>query len=774
MSQEGSRLKVSGDAFGAPLHALAGAVSAHFGRSVSETGVRNLMPPIRKNKVDNTQRGEVQCRVCKTTRGEKAPHERAAWASALSKACRQLLTLLSSRGVSCREFSADQLKKYPMWICATSGASPEGYMEVRADGLAGFSVLDHDTPVGPKMLLSVSGVQERQVVSDPTPFDQEKPQLLVSTDGRMHAFVRPHRYLPADAVSNAKDFAAAFRHCEPEALRPEVVLLQTDNGWDYCMHSMMQQHLILRQALDSDCVLFMWVSQAPSHSSWNPVERQWSVPRRLFCGQHLGASAYPPGVNPFQNPDAEGRNEKMEDILRKIAVAGVKDAYTLLSRGPDWHVEAPTDPTDPEGTPAPDPKDYVEKVRAHYNGVPDADVDREASLIFAHAFKLFNIIYWRACVDDLCPHCAALCQRRRATDSTWHPRRVLEPLRHNHYQVYLPEKPGDNTLPEVGGPSAGVAPAKYELVPAPLGGKRNPHKSFLELMGAGHFQMRPMVPVNPSRRRTEGVYQCSNLSCPGGRRCLYFAKSQTELERHERLGHNVAQAAPPAPPASAALESAAAGDVLPGYALGDPRPAKPDSKPPGGADSGPDESDSEPDVDGFREFREYGSRGAGGPGGASGSGGAGGPGGVGPSGASPPEPAEPLAAGPPPKETGGWQVVEVPGGWLRFNAREQKLNAHCRQHGANVCKMDRGLQKQPIGLHMAWLACRCEFPGAHQTKKQEISGPAGSEARSAGRGVFERLAAEKKGVYQEIIRMEAEVCGRSGEPDAINCRKRRA
>ena len=144
----------------------------------------------------------------------------------------------------------DQLRKYPFWICATSGASPRGYMEVREDGLPGFSVLDHDTPVGSRMLLIVSGVEELLVSSDATFFDTDKPQLQVSSDGPMSVFLRPHAYLPTDAVTNAKDFATVLqKSCKPESPKPEFVLTMSDNGWDYSLHSMMQQHLMLRHAL---------------------------------------------------------------------------------------------------------------------------------------------------------------------------------------------------------------------------------------------------------------------------------------------------------------------------------------------------------------------------------------------------------------------------------------------------------------------------------------------------------------------------------------------
>ena len=301
-------------------------------------------------------------------------HERASWAAALVKSWRQILTVLCSNGVVCREFSLDAMRKYPFWICATSGASPQGYVQVREDGLPEFSVADHDTPCGPYMLLSCNGVQEMAVSADTNQFDTEKPQLPVSTFDKISVFLRPHLYLPTDAVSNAKDFRVAF---ELGPSKPEVVLIQSDNGWDFSLHSMLQQHLMLVPALIHDSVLWAWLTQAPNHSSWNPIEKSWPIPRRLFTGQHLGSTAYPPGVNPFQG------EEPTADVLRKIAQAGVKDAFKLLNtqRENGWHVHAPDEPTDPAGNPAPLPTEYVERVRAHYAGKWDEDIEKEAGII---------------------------------------------------------------------------------------------------------------------------------------------------------------------------------------------------------------------------------------------------------------------------------------------------------------------------------------------------------------------------------------------------------
>ena len=134
----------------------------------------------------------------------------------------------------------------------------------------------------------------------------------------MSVFLRPHRYLPTDAITNALDFSHAFTSRGQN--KPELVLLASDNGWDYSLHIMMLQHLMLRHAIQAGPAMFIWATQAPGHSSWSPIERRWPEARKLFTGQHLGASAYPEGTNPFQNVEPEAQ-EKLEDILRKISVA---------------------------------------------------------------------------------------------------------------------------------------------------------------------------------------------------------------------------------------------------------------------------------------------------------------------------------------------------------------------------------------------------------------------------------------------------------------------
>jgi hypothetical protein len=785
MSQEGTRRKLTSDVFCAPLQKIAEAVGVRFGCKVSQTGIRNLMPPLRSNAVNTTQRGDVNCRICRTVRGEKVPHERAAWASALSKMLRQLATWLSSRGVVCKEFSMDQLRKYPFWICATSGASPRGYMEVREDGLPGFSVLDHDTPVGPRMNLIVSGVEELQVSSDATPFDTDKPQLQVSSDGPTSLFLRPHCYLPTDAITNAKDFDTVLqKSCKPESPKPEFVLVMSDNGWDYSLHSMMQQHLMLRHALD-DATMFVWATQAPSHSSWNPIERIWPIPRALLTGQHLGSSAYPRGVNPFAKQEGEPA-EPIQNVLKKIATAGVKDAFNLLNakKGNGFIVYAPDAPTDPAGNPKPDPTDYLERIRAHYNGRRDEEVEREAAVIFDHVTKLFNIVYWKMCTSNLCPHCTRVCERRRVDKPDWHPTKVLSLLRHNFYRPFLPEMPGDETgLREGDSPLPNLHPAAYDVVPKPMGAGRNPHRGFLDVMYESFRKQKCQnhirVPVNPNRKHKEEILQCSITSKTSGERCQYFAKCHAELERHERYAHCVPQAPHTACAVSADVEITDAVDPLPGYALGDAIAKSKKRKK--SAAFGEDKHDDDDADDQFMEDHglldlehenldgEASASSAGVPAPVPQPPAAGEPASSSAGALVPvPQPAAAVAAAAapaaglaavrPPRSSGpgGWQVVSVPGGWLKFSQTLGRLDAHCSRHGGG-CKMDRSLRKGPIALHMAWLTCAAANKAEHDAAK--ITVIYDIEATTRGKEVFVAMAQGQGGLYQTILDAENRLCG---------------
>ena len=111
-----------------------------------------------------------------------------------------------------------------------------------------------------------------------------------------------------------------------------------------------------------------------------------------------------------------------------------------------------------------------------------------------------------------------------------------------------------------------------------------------------------------------------------------------------------------------------------------------------------------------------------------------------------------------PRAAGDWQVVQVPGGWLRFSEKASRVDAHCgRHHG---CKMDRALSKCPIGLHLAWLAADADDKAAHDLLKPAMS----YDARMAGRNAFAALADHHGGLYRTILEEEARVRGTREEP----------
>jgi len=513
------------------------------------------------------------------------------------------------------------------------------------------------------------------------------------------------------------------------------------------------QHCILQQALAGDSVLFMWVTEAGGHSAWNPIERQWQKPQNLFRLQHLGTSAYPDCENPFAAFSADTPKEEVETVLKNICVAGVKDAFRILTSNTDWAVHAPSAPPEAEKK-APD---WMERVKAHYFGTRDAEVEKQASILFGHVFKLGNTIYFRMCVDNFCEHCAGVVQRRRAHKPDWSPKSVLAPLGHNSYRPYLPELPADDTapLPE-DADLANLAPKPYDKLPTPFSSGRNPHKSFLQVMEQKHVQMYAKYPVNPQRRRKEQILQCSHKVNCHGTRCQYFAKCQAELDRHERFGHVVPQSAAAAPLAASASSGAAAvGEVvLPDYRLGAPIPCKKRKRSapagasdvPGGgsgdAEEQPDGEDSENSEEQWAHFRESQLGGAGGE----------------------TDGLEAkVAAVKPPSGTKLWKVVEVPGGWLRYSETYGRCDAHCRRHGGG-CKMDRSLKKGPVGLEMAWLGAPAITKADHDAMKTTLSAEAAHGNRVHARNRFLAIAGKKLGTYRDIVEHEARARGSREEP----------
>ena len=114
-----------------------------------------------------------------------------------------------------------------------------------------------------------------------------------------------------------------------------------------------------------------------------------------------------------------------------------------------------------------------------------------------------------------------------------------------------------------------------------------------------------------------------------------------------------------------------------------------------------------------------------------------------------------------PAEGNGWQVLEVPHGFLRFNKEQKRLDAHCPVH-VN-CKMDRTLGRGPVGLCMAWLKAHAEQP--HESTallKVTLSSADGLLQRQQGRQQFIEMSAQNP-LFQEVIEHEAKA--RNGKKD---------
>lgn len=131
----------------------------------------------------------------------------------------------------------------------------------------------------------------------------------------------------------------------------------------------------------------------------------------------------------------------------------------------------------------------------------------------------------------------------------------------------------------------------------------------------------------------------------------------------------------------------------------------------------------------------------------------------------------PAASAPPaavraPRAVGGWLVLEVPGGWLRYNKDLGRLDSHCRWHAG--CKMDRTLKRAPVGLCMSWLSKDVGDKGQHDELKVHLSMPAAREDRMQGRAMFASLADRHGGVFRDVLELEQHLRGgATDEPESL-------
>ena len=106
--------------------------------------------------------------------------------------------------------------------------------------------------------------------------------------------------------------------------------------------------------------------------------------------------------------------------------------------------------------------------------------------------------------------------------------------------------------------------------------------------------------------------------------------------------------------------------------------------------------------------------------------------------------------------------MAVDGGWVRYNRELERLDGHCRQHGAN-CKMDRRLTRGALGLVLAWVSKGPTSDRLRHTElKEELSSADGFAERDAARQKFKELAATDP-LAQAIV--QAEIVARGGETD---------
>ena len=115
-------------------------------------------------------------------------------------------------------------------------------------------------------------------------------------------------------------------------------------------------------------------------------------------------------------------------------------------------------------------------------------------------------------------------------------------------------------------------------------------------------------------------------------------------------------------------------------------------------------------------------------------------------------------------------MVEAPGGWIRFNLEQRRVDAHCanRAHGPpGKCKMDRVAKKGPLGGELLWLA-PCESVGTekqdHDNLKEVVFQPERRADREAKRNWLRAKAIAEGGKIQQLLDVEMAARGSVSEP----------
>ena len=380
--------------------------------------------------------------------------------------------------------------------------------------------LDHDFPLAPRMLLSLSGV----VVC------KDKNSQQTFHPSAMHAFVRPIRYYPTSATTNMHDLMQTLmdEFGTPTNNTIDVLLVGSDNGPDYSMEVSLVQHILGRIWRERGLAWSALGAHAPYHSAYHwEIEQQWSKAKRKLVGQQLGRNAVNDDKNPFHG------FENTELALKAITNSAVRTFSDLMSRcetqGNRWNVSTPL----AEDLLA-DAKDILAYYASSAKACKEdrfAKVRAEALDFGMHMSKIPSFLQFRMCVTNSpCAMCKEVIARRRICNPEWHPAHILAPLRKNNYWLFHSENKdaAPSNQPSASADTTSFS-ARAQYVSAEDAMPKNaasPYKSMDELIETGCPQGDILIPVNKDKIQLECVLTCKESHC------RYVAKTQTEMKRH--------------------------------------------------------------------------------------------------------------------------------------------------------------------------------------------------------------------------------------------------
>ena len=597
------------EVFGAPLRLIA-EKATEMGWPVSRTGIYNLFKAPRDNSTSSRCRGVVDARPTSVEPKEKAFHVRGRFSTVKVKYAEDFIDIVASLGIcKVRRYHGDGMASTPMWIPARKGGKV-GFTLARRNQegkkMASIAVADHDFPLGPRMLLNLSGWMQCDSF--------EGKDMLVPS--QMYAFVRPSRYVAKSAGTNLHDLMEAIS-ADDESF--DTLLLISDNAADYSQDVPVIQHIYGRIWRQQMLAKLMHGCHSPGSSARNvPVERAWTQPRSGLLGQELGRSVANTREDLFATfaDSADDPVEAQENAFRAVTEKAMDTFVSIVKKcntgGKPWAVKSiePQETKEERAAALPLIPDY-EKIVQYYAAGPRqrkseafADIAAEAKDHGDHLAKGPSFLEYTLCIDpDRCAACKSVLSKRQASNPSWHPKSLLAPLAFNNYVLpwpvkkiaaevveAMPKEAFDKECTEAArrtqlqclmtkavsvedfieaqrlklelskledekAPAAAAASSKealvtetkaVELIAMPTSSakmhERPEYMSLREVMQQGRFQDSVEVPISSVGKRLESLLQCKVCQ-------TYWAKTQTELDRHTSHNHGKL----PAPPAIAAV-----------------------------------------------------------------------------------------------------------------------------------------------------------------------------------------------------------------------------